>query len=332
MTSTSRILELSTIISTNTQKIDTYLLVNDLPQPSFQEYGPLKVLPDGSPPELEQARIDAVEASIELQQLLQGPDSLLTPTINSTALTAIHEFKLATKVPLEGFALANNTDLQFYNFLSQYPERAKRFGGVMSSSSTAGLQALLDKFPWSSLPENGLVVDLGGSQGHVSAFLAEAIPSLKFVVQDLPEVISDTESTYRVPEAVANRLVSMEHDFFTLQPLKDVDVVVIRYIFHNWSDEYCIRILRNLIPGLKPGAKILIQDHLMPEPKTLSLAKERDVRAMDMIMLSLFNSREREEDDWKELVAKTDSRFIFESAERQAQDSASGIMVVSWQG
>ncbi|CAG8956540.1 hypothetical protein HYFRA_00003929 [Hymenoscyphus fraxineus] len=422
MTSTSRILELSTIISTNTQKIDTYLLVNDLPQPSFQEHGPLKVLPDGSPPELEQARIEAVEASIELQQLLQGPDSLLTPTINSTALTAIHEFKLALKVPLEGeisfvdlaelggifehdlrriirfaishhrifleprkgfvahsaaskrlaesqilqmvvgltvddvwpaqartvdalkkfgksqepnasgFALANHTDLQFYSFLSQYPERAKRFGGVMSSSSTAGLQALVDKFPWSSLPENGLVVDLGGSQGHVSAFLAEAIPSLRFVVQDLPEVISDTESTYRVPEAVANRVVRMEHDFFTAQPLKDVDVVLIRYIFHNWSDEYCIRILRNLIPGLKPGAQILIQDHLMPEPKTLSLAKERDVRAMDMIMLSLFNSREREEDDWKELVAKTDSRFRFESAERQAQDSASGIIVVSWQG
>lgn len=77
----SRILELSKIISTNTEKIDTYLREKDEPQPSFEENGPLKALPDGSPPELEQARIEAIEASIELQQLLQGSDSLLTPTV-----------------------------------------------------------------------------------------------------------------------------------------------------------------------------------------------------------------------------------------------------------
>lgn len=148
----------------------------------------------------------------------------------------------------------------------------------MSSSSTAGLQALVDEFPWSSLPEHGLVVDLGGSQGHVSAFVAKAIPSLKFVVQDLPEVISDTDSTYRIPDSLAERVTLMSHSFFTPQPVRDVDAVLIRYIFHNWSDEYCTRILRNLIPGLKPGAKIVIQDHLMPEPKTLSLAKEKDIR------------------------------------------------------
>lgn len=148
----------------------------------------------------------------------------------------------------------------------------------MSSSSTAGLQALVEKFPWSTLPKDGLVIDLGGSQGHVSAFIAEAIPTLQFVVQDLPEVISDTDSTYRIPDSLNRRVTLMSHSFFTSQPVKDIDAVLIRYIFHNWSDEYCVRILRNLIPGLKPGAKIVVQDHLMPEPKTLSLTKEKDVR------------------------------------------------------
>lgn len=79
----SRILQLSKIIGTNTEKIDTYLHERELPQPSFEENGPLKALPEGSPPELEQARIDVVEASIELQQLLQGPDALLTPTVRT---------------------------------------------------------------------------------------------------------------------------------------------------------------------------------------------------------------------------------------------------------
>lgn len=51
-----------------------------------------------------------------------------------------------------------------------------------------------------------------------------------------------------------------------------------------------------------------------------------------MIMLSLFNSREREGGDWKELVEKADPRFKFESAVRQAEDSPSGIIVVTWRG
>lgn len=147
----------------------------------------------------------------------------------------------------------------------------------MSSAGPAGLQALLDNFPWkTSLPDGGIVVDLGGSQGHVSAFLAEAVPTLKFVVQDLPEAISDT--AYQIPESVSDRVILMEHDFFSPQVSKNIDIVLIRYIFHNWSDEYCLRILRHLIPGLKKGAKVVIQDHLLPEPGTLSMTMEKDVR------------------------------------------------------
>ncbi|KAF4635536.1 hypothetical protein G7Y89_g2558 [Cudoniella acicularis] len=400
----------------NTEKIDARLRADNLPQPSFDATAPLSVVPEGAT-DIETAKTEAVEALIELQQLLQGVDNLLTPMVNMTSLRAISHFKIAEKVPIEGeisfvdlaelcglfehdlrriirfaiahhrvfqeprkgivshsaaskrlaesdrmqhvvgmsldevwpanvktvdaliefnksqepnasgFALANNTKLPFYEYLEQNPKRAKRFGGAMSSAGTAGLQALADKFTWSSLPEGAMVVDLGGSQGHVSAFLAEAFPSLKFTVQDLPQVISDTKATYKLPETVTDRVKLMGHSFFDPQPLKDIDVILIRYVFHNWPDAYCVKILQNLIPGLKPGTKIVIQDHLMPEPNTLPLLKERGIRSMDLIMLTLFNARERDGDDWKDLVEQVDSRFKFESATRQAETSPSGIMV-----
>jgi hypothetical protein len=63
----------------------------------------------------------------------------------------------------KGFALVNNTTLPFYEYLEQFPERAKRFGGAMSSAGTAGLISLAENLPWGDLPTNGLVVDLGGS-------------------------------------------------------------------------------------------------------------------------------------------------------------------------
>ena len=158
----------------------------------------------------------------------------------------------------------------------------------MSTTSVAGLEFLSSVYPWTNVRDRGIIVDLGGSQGHVSVFLAEKFPSLQFIVQDLPGVISDERSTYQIPESVAGRVKLMAHDFFTEQPVKDVDVFLIRYTFHNWSDAYCIRILQNLIPAMKPGTMVVINDHLMPEPNTLPLLKERYIRYDSIIDPSLM--------------------------------------------
>ena len=70
----------------------------------------------------------------------------------------------------------------------------------------------------------------------------------------------------------------MAHDFLSEQPIKNADVYLFRWIFHNWSDMYCIRILRNLIPALKGGAIILINDNVLPEPGTLGSWQEERLR------------------------------------------------------
>lgn len=58
----------------------------------------------------------------------------------------------------------------------------------------------------------------------------------------------------------------MKYDFFTPQVLKNADVYIYRWIFHNWADEQSIKILQAAIPALKPGARILINDGCLPEP------------------------------------------------------------------
>lgn len=231
----------------------------------------------------------------------------------------------------QGFALANNTTLPFYEYLSEHPKRAQQFSQAMSGASTGGLQTLADNFPWSSLPANALVLDVGGSQGHVSSFLAAQFMDLKFVVQDLPAVLENL--TFQIPEELKGRVELMAYDFFETQntdKLKDVDAVLMRYIFHNWSDEYCVRILRNLKGVLKKGARIVVQDHLLPEPGSLGLLKENSIRSMDLTMLALFNSRERDEDDWRKLFHLADPRFKFESAKRAKVGDFTGIIVATW--
>lgn len=104
--------------------------------------------------------------------------------------------------------------------------------------------------------------------------LAKSFPSLKFIVQDLESVIS---SANLAPET-SSRIELMAYDFLTEQPVKNADVYFFRWIFHNWSDKYCIQILKNQIPALKNNAKIIVVDNVLPEPGTLSLWQEERLR------------------------------------------------------
>ena len=133
---------------------------------------------------------------------------------------------------------------------------------------------VLSGFNWSLLPKNGTVVDVGGSHGVACVEIARNSESLRFVVQDRQEIIKAAS----VPDDVKERIDFVPYDFFQEQPVKGADAYFYRWIFHNWSDKYCEKICRALIPALKPGARVLIQDILLPEPGELSLLQEREAR------------------------------------------------------
>lgn len=81
----------------------------------------------------------------------------------------------------------------------------------------------------------------------------------------------------------------MTHDFLLEdQPVKGADVYFFRWILHNWSDKYCVKILRGLIPALKPGAKIILNDNVLPQPGVLSRWQENRLRYVFIIFFFLF--------------------------------------------
>lgn len=69
-----------------------------------------------------------------------------------------------------------------------------------------------------------------------------------------------------------------------------------------------------------------------PDPVTtffFSLLKERLHRCQDIAMLAMFNSKERSEAEWRDLVASADSRFRFESIVR-LMPSPLAVMEIIW--
>lgn len=170
---------------------------------------------------------------------------------------------------MQGFALANNTENAIFAELDQHPERAQRFANAMSMISKEEgyeLSHLMKVFDWSA--DKPLVfVDVGGSHGMVGIALAQHLDKVRCIVQDLPSVIAEGRS--RLPKHLSEKVQFMEDDFFAAQPVDGADVYFFRWIFHDWSDKYCVRLLRALIPALKDGARVIISDFTMPPPGEL---------------------------------------------------------------
>ncbi|KAF2430168.1 O-methyltransferase [Tothia fuscella] len=229
-----------------------------------------------------------------------------------------------------GYSLAHCPDQPMFQVIGKDPARAKRFGGAMSSL-TGGegyeVKYLVDSYPWEDLGE-ATIVDIGGSHGFVCVALAEKFPKLRFVVQDLPKTVADGPS--RIPQEFADRIEFQAHDFYTEQPVKDAEIYFFRWICHNQSDKYGTKMLQQLIPALKPGAKIVISDNCLPKPNTADPWDEKITRSMDVTMLELLNAKERDVDDWIELFRLADSRFKFLGA-KQPPGSRMSIMEAVWE-
>jgi O-methyltransferase domain len=166
-----------------------------------------------------------------------------------------------------GFNIENDTSDPFYLELAKKPERSRRFGGgmrFMTRGTLYDIGHLINGYDWAALDKaGGTVVDIGGGHGGVSRALANATTNLKLIVQDLPGTVKEGESL--LPENLKKRVTFMPHDFFTEQPVKGADVYFFRFILHNWSDGYCTKILKNLLPALKDGSKVVIYEFLIPE-------------------------------------------------------------------
>lgn len=237
-----------------------------------------------------------------------------------------------------------------YEFLSDHPERSTRFSNMMrgfTSGPAFDLRFVSDFYPWEDYGDSTFVdvshlpsptcdierdhltcIKVGGSQGFVCEALARKYPSLKFVVQDLEEVVRDARRC--VSSDVADRIDFMAHDFFTPQPVV-AEIYFLRWIFHNWSDKYCVKILQALIPALRPGAKVIISEAVLPGPDGMPKNMEIMIRGFDLVMSSIQNARERELDDWKDLFKKADARYSFEEVISPAGSNHSLIVAV-WKG
>ncbi|KAK7921285.1 hypothetical protein PG985_009307 [Apiospora marii] len=145
------------------------------------------------------------------------------------------------------------------------------------------------------------LVDVGGSVGHdLDEFLRYfPVHPGRLILQDLPVVIGQIND-------LDPRIVRMEHDFLTEQPVKGARAYYMHSVLHDWPDSVCRQILAPLTAAMRPGySKLLINENVIPRTGAYW-----ETTALDMIMLTEFSSRERTLDDWQNLLGAACLRIV----------------------
>ncbi|KAK2035863.1 S-adenosyl-L-methionine-dependent methyltransferase [Colletotrichum somersetense] len=143
------------------------------------------------------------------------------------------------------------------------------------------------------IPEAPFFVDIGGSIGHDLMEFRRMHPNTpgKLILQDLPVVIGQIKE-------LDSDVIAMEHDFLTEQPVKGARAYYMHSCLHDWPDDVCAKILAHIKAAMKPGySKLLINENVIP-----STGAYWETSALDMVMLTLFSSKERTESDWYTLL------------------------------
>lgn len=236
---------------------------------------------------------------------------------SAQVVKALRAYPEATSLTRTGFNFAFDTvDLEpVFVTVGKEPKRAERMARAMNSLTGGEGYELWYLSEGCDLTDvdarGGTLVDVGGSHGFVDVHLAKVYKNIKFVVQDLPSTVESAPKPICADVKIAKRIQFQAHDFFTEQPIHGADVYFFRWIMHNYSTPYAVQILRNLIPALKPGARIIINDHCLREPGTENPWDERLIRSMDLVMMSLLNAQERGEEDFKQLFEMAGDGFVF---------------------
>ena len=76
------------------------------------------------------------------------------------------------------------------------------------------------------------------------------------------------------------------------------DAYILSHIIHDWNEDQCLTILGNCRKAMKPGAKLLIVEFVLPEGDTPHFGK-----IVDMVMLTIPGGEERTAAEYDTLLA-----------------------------
>lgn len=172
------------------------------------------------------------------------------------------------------------------------------FNEAMVSLTSVVIPGVLSAYDFSGI---GTLMDVGGGLGELMIAVLKRYPSMRGMVFDLPHCAEGAKQKL-ADAAVADRCEFIAGSFFDSVPA-GADAIMMKSIIHDWNDERCVRIFQNCRRVLKPGARLLVLDRVVPE-RLEPTADNLDIVLMDLNMLRGPGGLERTASEHRELLAQ----------------------------
>lgn len=160
------------------------------------------------------------------------------------------------------------------------------------------------------LTPGSVVVDVGGGEGSFAGKMLAVRPDISVVLQEQTVTCDAARSNPALASYTEDRLRVVERSFFDGIEETDGRLYVLKYILHNWGDEDCVKILRNVRAALEEAssknnyastsndsARVLIIEHGPIESSP-------EIRLLDLHMAVLCGkgASERTTEEYSKLV------------------------------
>ena len=138
------------------------------------------------------------------------------------------------------------------------------------------------------------ICDVGGGQGAFLIQLLKKYRHLNGMVADMPGAVRSAQKA-AVAAGLSTRCQVVACDFFReLPPACDGYFLV--NVLHDWEDEPCRRILKNIAGAMNSNAKLWVVEYLLDSAPGFSVA-----RLLDLEVLIMGGGRERARDEYSSL-------------------------------
>ena len=174
----------------------------------------------------------------------------------------------------------------FWEYYRRNPEAGTIFNEAMRLIGKHNSPQVARAYDWSRFP---VIADIGGGIGSLLVDILNAYPSCRGILFDEPKVIQQAASH--------ERLQPIGGDFFQTVPV-GADVYILRWIIHDWSEAEAVALLGKVREAMKPGARLILLEELIPETPEFVPGKW-----VDVLMLAITGGRERTEKEYRELLS-----------------------------
>jgi hypothetical protein len=195
----------------------------------------------------------------------------------------------------------------FWEYLAEHPEEGRVFNAAMVAKAQGAIAGILASYDFSGF---GSIGDIGGGSGHLLRAVLDTAPNARGVLFELPHVIEEAAGV------ASERLTLQAGDFFR-DDLPSCDAYLLMEIIHDWADEESVAVLKAIRRAAPAHAKLLVIETIVPDDPGPDWSK-----VLDMIMLTLFGSLQRTQQEYEELLAQ--AGFVLE----REIDTGAGISIL----